>query len=357
MAAPFDPRMSAPSNVPASAPVQNTPPPIDDDSTVSSSDDGDITITAPTTPAATPTETPPAPKAVFEMPAPTAKPAAPVDPSTAAKRDYSQFPEPVAEILKHLPNALFDKYGAELPKWQQALIKQAELEKQLADAKAAAPPAYYHEHPDAYRLMPEYTEATQKHNFAQFEADHWRRQLELIESGDEWFELKGYENGQPVFERHEPLEDGKVDIRAKVAVQGAMLTAQSNIQRHSQTIAGIIQQSRNGHTVAMQEIAEIEKKIFPALDESKYTPQEQEWAKLVSQAAPRVFQNHPLVTRLLSKSFVAYMRLLNQYTKERAEWAKTSSLAEKSRLAGTTPPPSAGKSSEEDDVVKESDFE
>jgi hypothetical protein len=98
-------------------------------------------------------------------------------------RDYSGFTEEQASVLKQMSNDAF-QYTAKL-------IKEANELKQSS----------YLQHPEAYRLSPEYNQTVQSYSRADWETKYWESQLETIEAGKPIKPFRGWDNetGQPVF--------------------------------------------------------------------------------------------------------------------------------------------------------------
>jgi hypothetical protein len=160
-------------------------------------------------------------------------------------------------------------------------------------------------------MDPKFQETSRLANLANFEVEHLTRQLELIESGEDWYELTGYDQqGQPQYVKHDARTDGKIDNAAKARVMSVLTQTQNATQIAQQRLQGIQQQYRQNAAQATQELRAIEAKLMPNVVPEKFTPEEKEWFEFAGTQSPTRFKGHPLVhTHQLM--FVAYMRLLN----------------------------------------------
>lgn len=94
-------------------------------------------------------------------------------------------------------------------KWAMDLRSQV---KELSKTKDSV----YYQHPEAYRLAPQYQEAQQQAALADYEYNHWLSSLELADQGKPFKALTGFENkdGKIV-----PVFDGEVQPTAKIVEQ------------------------------------------------------------------------------------------------------------------------------------------
>lgn len=352
----------------------SAPPPVDDNSTVTFDGDGDMVAD---TPASTPEPPAPAEKPAAakqpkftqlpeldvkkefgkkeELETPVAdKPATPVEePTGTAARDYSAFDPEVAAIGKHFRNKQFQELLPQIQAWKKAADEVKTLREQPRE------PQFAYESPNAYLMDPKFQETSRLANLANFEVEHLTRQLELIESGEDWYELTGYDQqGQPQYVKHDARTDGKVDNAAKARVMSVLTQTQNATQIAQQRLQGIQQQYRQNAAQATQELRAIEAKLMPNVVPEKFTPEEKEWFEFAGTQSPTRFKGHPLVhTHKLM--FVAYMRLLNAAKGLEERATKAEKLLEGAKAAGpiirhgVTP-----RASKDDDViVNASDFD
>jgi hypothetical protein len=298
------------------------------------------------TPAPTPTPTPtPAPSFEVELeepstvasPTPLTTPAVtqPPEPATLPpQRDYSAYPQELVPVLRQLNNKAFAEYAPQLKAAYEARTKATELETKLQQQ-----PKFYHEHPDAYQLDPEYRELTTHANFVQFEANHWRNQLVNIKQGKPWQELKGYDkNNRPVFEDVAAPEDGTVDAQAEVLVQQMLGQASGEQSRVMANLSSYQQRYQQSRQSAEAELNEVRTKLFPTLRPDTLEGIDKENYKLAVDITPQALRGHPLA-QLNHLAFVAYHRLQRAYATLMAEHQKLKTPQRPTPAA--TPAPSA----------------
>jgi len=355
---------------------------VDDDVSISFSEDGEETIksdsgVAPATDATAPntdqsaTASAPTEKnneAVFDIPdsapaAETAEKPAPVEkPGLPQKRDYSKYPAELIPVLKDLPNAKFAQYADTLAETFKKAARVAELEKTLAERPTK--PQYFYENPEGYRLTPEFASVQTELGYAQLEASHWQEQLPRIMRGEDWIELTGYDqNNRPVYEKRAAPANGVVDAEAQVRVQQMLTGASSQYAALRQQQAGIMQQYQRSVQNVSTEMQTIDNKLFPKLarGEEDMSAEEKEHFKLAKSIAPAYFENHPLVP-ILGKSFVMYMRLAKMLTAEiKKREVAEAQLAGRARSevaptnVGVRPTPT-GANADDDEIVKFEDI-
>ena len=352
--------------------VPNTPPPVDDSSTVTFDGDGEMIADTPASAPATPVAEKPTTKQPkftqlpeldvkkeFGKPeepaAPVAeKPATPVEePAGTSARDYSAFDPEVAAIGKHFRNKQFQELLPQIQAWKKAADEVKTLREQPRE------PQFAYENPNAYLMDPKFQETSRLANLANFEVEHLTRQLELIESGEDWYELTGYDQqGQPQYIKHDARADGKIDNAAKARVMSVLTQTQQATQIAAQRLQGIQQQYKQNAAQATQELRAVEAKLMPNVVPEKFTPEEKEWFEFAGTQSPARFKGHPLVhTHQLM--FVAYMRLLNAAKGLEERATKAEKLLESAKAAGPIirhgVTPRAGK--DDDVIVNASDFD
>lgn len=125
------------------------------------------------------------------------------DDKKPAQRDYSGYSEAEVEVLKQMSN----------PAFEFATSRLKEL-KELRDKK----PDSYLQHPQGYILSPDYNEAVQNHNLAQFEYNHYKTQLINLRAGKKWTRVLGYKaDGSAVLsEQQDPTEEADVELSGLV---------------------------------------------------------------------------------------------------------------------------------------------
>lgn len=291
---------------------------------------------APSEESETPTE------AVFDIPTPApSKPTETPQPGQipSGPRNYDQYPEEIRPVLRALNNKQFAELA---PKLKEIVTKAKEAD-ELRE-RVSQQPQFFYEHPEAYQIMPEYRQLNQDIQYIGFEQQHLADQLVKIKRGEAWQELKGYDSrtGQPVFEERKANADGTVDYVSETRVSQelnklAMIGAQKS-QQLAQFQSGYQQSVQR----AQSDLAEINKRLFPKLEEPDKLPAEDK--KMYDMAigmSPTHLRNHPL-TPILGKSFVMYYRLLKLYQTALGQIDQLRTSAEDRRAAEPAVLPTGG---------------
>jgi len=116
------------------------------------------------------------------------------------KFNYEGFDDAEKQMLKQMSNTAKDFVGKRL--------------KQLRELQAKKPDSYL-QHPKAFVLSPEFTEAAELADQAGFEADHWRKQLINIRNGKKWIALVGYDDktGAPLYSKElNPTDESEIEV-------------------------------------------------------------------------------------------------------------------------------------------------
>lgn len=282
----------------------------------------------------------------------------PAPEATPTQRDYSGLDPEVAEIAKNFRNKQFAELTPKIAEWHKAAKEAASLREQLA-AKPTEP-LYGYEHPEAYLLDNEYRSMNNLSQKIDFEVDHWERQLELINSGEDWYQLTGYDqNGAPKYVMHKAGNDGKIDQRSAAQVQRLLSESIQGQQIAAQRLNAVRQQYASKHADAAKELADVEARLMPSIKEESFTPDEKQWYDAALKSAPKRFQGHPM-QKTLGKMYVAFMRLYN-YTKSTETELATLKKNQAAAVLGGPRVTSLGAkksaNADEDTEVKFSDFE
>lgn len=132
-------------------------------------------------------------------------------------RDYSDIPEQDRELAKNMSGAAFQRFKAALKREAAAAEYETKLKELEAD-KAALKSSL--DHPDAYQLTPEYTEAVNTYTANDAQVSHLRKSLEQIALGND-FEPLGYqpdEKGNMRLVRY-PATKATAAAQAEITVQ------------------------------------------------------------------------------------------------------------------------------------------
>ena len=302
-------------------------------------------------PAPEPSTTAPAPEPkaepTFEVPTdddlapePAPAPEPPVQPNIQQpaqlppQRDYSAYPAELHPVLRQLNNKAFAEYAPRLKAAFEAQTKAAELETRVSQQ-----PKFFYEHPEAYRLDPQFNQLNNTLREVQFEEQHWSRQLANIKQGKPWQNLKGYDTktGQPVFESVNPPDDGTVDANAEIEVFKLLNETQHAKSAYGQQLQNYSLQYKTQTQRAQAELDEIKTKLFPSLKPETLAGVDKDNYELAASITPEALRNHPLA-QLNQLAFVAYHRLQRAYANIAAENKKLKSGV---RPVPATPSPSA----------------
>lgn len=228
-------------------------------------------------------------------------------PAQKQTRNYDGLDEEVRALLSELHNNPYNKYREVLPKWYEAYKKLPELNTQLQTAKQA--PSWI-EHPRAYELDDAYVKSQETLQLAQFENDFYTRQLQAIENGEKWQRVEGYDkNGQPVVRTYEPLENGKIDVRARAFVMGA-LSQLSGISREAQQQAESVRATfAQRMKTQEQELLAFEDKVFKDFkDVNSLAEEDKKMFEDIKNLYPAAVRNS-LPVRHVAKSYLAFQKL------------------------------------------------
>lgn len=265
----------------------------------------------------------------------------PPQPDTPAQqhppqRDYSQFDEVGQKVLKRAQNEVFayaEKLNKELASQKEAATK---LQTELAAAKQGKLPDSWSEHPEAFTLLPEFKQASEEYNMDVFEENHWATQMERIEQGLSWKNLKGYDSkGQPVYETVQQRKDAEgnviLDVQAKVAVTRNLQAAS---QCRSDDLARLrqIQGSHKSlHEGYISEVKKFEADSFPGLVEMK--PELKADVDKLVKSFPAAIQRSPLVG-FIAKGSLLVGAMRGEIMRLQKELAASKGLAADKRAAG-----------------------
>lgn len=241
----------------------------------------------------------------------------PDDPAPAAadpnRRDYSQLsPEDLA-IAKKLPSKLFNQFTERLKHFNSTI--QAK-EKELAEAKAAAN-KYTHDHPEAYKLDPEFNGVLTEYNANTAELDFYNEQLVKAQSGEAWQYVDGYDaNGQPIIK--DVPSNGRVNAAHISQLQRAINQLTLKGQQIHTKAAAIRDQYVNSAAQVAEHYKTAETKLFPGLSPDKLKPEDKSIYDLVINSLPRSEQLRPSA-RMQALAAVVVMQVNRKYAAALAE--------------------------------------
>lgn len=229
--------------------------------------------------------------------------------NVTGKRDYTGFDQDVAEILSKLPNRVYTKFKDQLQQWKTAAGKVTELEGKLTTL-AAEKPRFLAEHPNSYRIAPEYNAALDKLREAKGIGQFWEQQIVAIENGESWQEFNGYgQDGQPVFTTHDAPADGRVDQQAKIAATRAYNRALQQEAQFENAARSIAENYRAFQKDAMGKLAELQTQIFKGLTPEKLTGDDKKYYGALLAKLPGPLADNPLAPAL-GLAFVQHRKMV-----------------------------------------------
>lgn len=281
-------------------------------------------------------------------------------------RDYSRFKPEHVELLKHVPNRVFDKLSQELLSVYNLEKENKDLKEKFDKSTLGKLPESYYEHENAYTLTPRYKELETEIRYDSYEENHWQEQLMRIKQGQDWMLLKGYsKDGVPQFERIQALrnEDGEtqLDVRAEMTISQYLDQARNLKRQHTLEQQGLQQNHQKEYITSKQGIETLKQTFFkPLLDESKLSPVIKgditKAKEAFAQTAP-AFKNSP-VAELLSLAYATMklqqrqllnmMRVLNSKKVEEIDAIEAGPSKEEFR---------GGSNQGGDKILSEKDFE
>lgn len=206
------------------------------------------------------------------------------------ERDYSIFSKEELPLVKATNNQQFALFESLKKDNAAKAVLVAEKEAKLKEiaANPNAIPTEWYNHPEAYALHPQFREAYDTFNKAQFEANHYKEQLVAIEAGEDWRTIVGWNNktGEPVFG-----EEQKADARAKINCQQYMTSAANIAQQYNAGLQNFQQNFRGHYEATNAKVQEIIKERWPWASDEKDPRQAQvrEFIKHV----PVEYASHP----------------------------------------------------------------
>ena len=237
------------------------------------------------------------------------------DPENPDKRDYSKYLPEDAELLKKVPNHVYDqvKKRFEDIKTKEDKLKEYE-HKQVPDS--------FYENPDAYKLTDTYKQAEQQASITSILVDHYKNELNKIDTGEDITVFAGFDDkGQPITRTIQANdvknEDGDVVGKKHQASMQAILiqemTKYSNqLDQQASAMNQIKQQFTGSYDQVVQGIKATENQLFPDTNvDDTYKKNMQ----AMSNSLPAQFRNHPLAG-LVTKGYASYVDMFNKLKAE-----------------------------------------
>jgi len=149
---------------------------------------------------------------------------------------------------------------------KEATQEREQLKTELTKVKEGRIPDSYLDHPEAYQLLPEYQTAVNDYQTDAFEESHWAQQLERIEQGLAWQNLRGYQDGKPVYETipQRKNAEGEIiyDSRAKVEVMRLLNACSASRQNSGVRVQQVVGGFRQLHQQSIGKVSEFEHNSF-----------------------------------------------------------------------------------------------
>lgn len=224
-------------------------------------------------------ESPDAPASPFAL---EAKPKLQNEQATT-QRDYSTLPPEIAAVAKKLPNALYNQLTTTFKQFQSDIEAERAKVVELTKAKDEAASKYTADHPEAYKLDPQYNTLLSDYGRTTAELNHYTEQLALIEQGEAWRVVTGYNQaGEPVYQDVPAPADGRIDYRAKATITRALNQLASQEQQIQRQASAIQSHYRNAAEEVRVHYDNARTRLFPNMDPTKLQdPDEQkvyQWA-------------------------------------------------------------------------------
>jgi len=189
-----------------------------------------------------------------------------VDPSV---RDYSIFQSDDEKVLRQAGNnPVFNWAKERLPKLYAAAKEAEELKVKLTEAEKGIVrvPENYNDHPEAYKLTPDYSNSVRFLQQARVEGNHWMEELAKIEDGEPTVQdIKGIdENGNLVLS--DPIP---VTAQVKVKLQNSLRKAEQYTSDFSSRINVLRTAHGTAHKDAVNLVSQECAKYFPWVTDDK----------------------------------------------------------------------------------------
>lgn len=210
----------------------------------------------------------------------------PIAAKQGSTRNYEGLTEDEKKMFQNMSAQAYTKLRPIYDRHRSIEEREAALVKQEEALRNALPKGVF-DTEAAFTLTEQYRNASDTVQQLNFEADYWAKQLERIESGEEWEPLMQDKDG-----KYFAGKARRADIASKTEVLKKMtLATQYGAQAQGQLNA--LQQSFNTRrSTLVQGIKDYEKKFFPFF-EGNDNPHKSALDALLT-AIPEEFRDHPL---------------------------------------------------------------
>lgn len=276
-------------------------------------------------------------------------------------RNYADFLPEDAAILKKMPNHVFDAVKTRFAEIKNLRDSQAQTAARIAELEKGGMPAQYSAHPEAYRLTPAFTQASDTIQQADFEIGIIENAINAIETGKPYQILDGYDQaGNPILRDVEPLKNAQGELLVNVPEKNRLLRvlqktdfARTEAQRVAQ---GLRAQHGAAHKAAIAEFKRAQAEIFPAYEKPEYAQQ----IDSVARSLPQFLQNDPNVAQFAARGSMLINALHAEVTRLKGELSKHTMIQSDRRSAGPSPTllsGAQGGARESQDMLSMAEFE
>lgn len=260
------------------------------------------------------------------------------DPTKA--RDYTGLKQEYVDVLKHVPNRLYEKARELLIRSDKLEEENKKIKSDYEAIKSNKLPDTYYEHEKAYLLHPEYETALREANMLEFEEQHWMSQLRNIKQGKDWRELVGYhkDSGEPAFKEHKAIGEGKIDVDAELMV-GRFLNSTVNMKPQiSKKLEEISGEFKSKHNSTVAALEEIDNKYFSKMKDIAALPKEAQdiYNQTVSVLKSKLPGLNQKVVELFAKSYLSNLYKTQELQKRDAKIKQLSEKQDDTLRAGPT---------------------
>jgi len=261
-----------------------------------------------------------------------------VTPPQPAGRDYSVFEPQDVELMKKLPNHLFNAMKERYTQVKEIATQNAKLNERIKQIESGALPESYVQHPQAYTLSPEYTQAAQLHNQAQFEVGIVEKAINAIEMGLPYQVLTGYDaQDNPVFRTVQPKLDKDGNALLDIAAKNSYMRVLQQIDRKregaEQQMHSVKAQFAAKRGSQLTEFQQMQAQTFPVFEKPEY---KQQIDATVAQL-PAYLRHDPAVAQFCARGSMLISALHAKIKELQGAQATANTIAADRRAAGPSP--------------------
>jgi hypothetical protein len=223
-----------------------------------------------------------------------------------ASRDYTGIPEADVPMFQRMSNEAYEKFRPMYDSFMKQTQEIATLKEQVSKIpQAGRMPDSYYEHPAAYVLSPEYSQAVIEANEAQSVLEHWRLQLDEVRNGAQEYQtlVRDPQTGQIMYGAKVA-----VDQRTQSQLENIFMNANSQANTYQQKMGAIKETFARTHKSAIADLNAYEKAFFSPYEDPKH-PMVPAIQDTLKQMHPS-FRSNPMAP-FVAKSIVTINALLN----------------------------------------------